>query len=337
MIAKPLLAMASLLLVAAVTPVTIAHDDNFSRAGDVDDGVAGTYWGSFSATAWAANPFSVAQNSRAGLEPDAAAPDSLEERMGCGCHEPSPPPRPPTLEDDVNSFLATGDSRYLTKYVNRGQMLCDFETLGDGSSPQAPDESRVDGAATGVGLLTDGNFDDGGVGGACHTNHYDYAPYNTAGCRDDGARASSLSPLAAPWIGAACDWKTIQGGTPSLDILMTCAATGVLDGIDDQPFEAVACALGFSSCVTNPVTCANEGVETCGSDFTVDGVNYGSGNTRTAYPFATPSGASFTNDGLNCPESGATMQVYVFDAVVVEVVDIPTVYPAATGDIWQVA
>ncbi|MHB1261831.1 MAG: hypothetical protein ACYC2H_08975 [Thermoplasmatota archaeon] len=290
------------LLAAAMVPTALGHDDNLTRAGDVDAGVAGTFYGTAG--------YYVSFNGQTQNLPDPVGP----------------------VDPD---FLSAA-----------GSMLCDMEVLGDGTSPQEPDEGRVDGEKYSGNMVKDGTFDDGGQGGVCHTNHYDFDhsgpdyEYNTPGCVDDGAKANNVAPLAPPWVGAACDWKTVEGGTPASDIFTGCLINGIIDGVNDQPGEAVNCVLAFVDCTANPLTCASDGTESCGGDSTADGINFGVGSSRTPYPYAIPAGNSFTNDGLSCVQTDATMSAFMFSGVSVTLVGTTLTHkenPAVQGDVWQVA
>ena len=223
-------------------------------------------------------------------------------------------------------------------------MVCDLEVLGDGTSEQEPDETEVDSWPVGVGTVPDGTWNDGGFGGGCHTNHYDHSRYNTPGCLDDGVRASSVLGLPYPWVGASCDWKGVEGGTPRQDILKGCLVQGIRDGIDDQPTEAAGCIFDFIQCTANPISCAVDGIESCGADGTADATNYGIGSTRTAYPYSTSFYGydhSYLGDGLGCIVGDAVAMVFVFTGVqlVQDNTDVPVfrVNPAIAGSIWQVA
>jgi hypothetical protein len=297
------------LLAAAMVPTVLGHDDNLSRAGDKNDGVAGTFFGPAGVY--------VAFN---------------------GNDIPTDPPTDPDFS------------------VSGGSMFCDVEVLGDGTSEQEPDETVVDGEPVAVGTVPDGTFDDGGDGGACHTNHYDYdnngvdgpgSGYNTPGCDATEAFANNLGGtggIAAPWVVASCDWKTSTGGTPDSAILETCLINGILDGIDDQPAEAIACVLTFITCSTAPVSCTDDATESCGSDAVADGANFGNGNAGVPYPrgvddtapFETDDDDTFLGDELDCPESDATMAAFMFNGVTVSQTGTPvTVNPAIQGDIWE--
>ncbi|MHB1262413.1 MAG: hypothetical protein ACYC2H_11940 [Thermoplasmatota archaeon] len=292
---------ASLLVLAASTPTALAHGYKIGLFGQVVDGVAGTYYGS-------AEYFVSIQG-----ELDA----------------------PPTNIDFV---------------MARPMMLCDLEVGGDGTSEQEPDETVVDSEPVEIGLVPDGTFNDGGNGGACHTNHYEYRndywlpttdfKYNTPGCLDDGARANNINPFNAPWVGASCDWKTVWGGTPRAEVLIACLPPIRASSIDSVVPKTLDCGFSELDCTANPLTCTQEGVEHCGSDFYPDGINFGKGNSRTPYPHTTPTGQSFSNDGLGCHWTDATMAAFVFTGVIVvqEGIDIGvTIQPALQGDIWQIS
>jgi hypothetical protein len=219
----------------------------------------------------------------------------------------------------------SGDPVSLDCFVAQGRMNCDREVSGDGSSGlMIGDETRVDGTQHGSNTMQDGTFDDGGFGGACHTSSADYAfqGYNSPGCVDDGARASNFDVgvgIASPWVGAACDWKTESGATPC----------------DPLPNTG-----GTTRCTSS--TCISPCTFSCGSDGIMDGINFGFGHYRVAYPYtsATGSANSFTGDGLGCLSSEATMAAFVFNGVTVTQVGTsvtPTVNSAIQGEIWQVA
>lgn len=90
-----------------------------------------------------------------------------------------------------------------------GKIHCDFELL-DGGGPRS--EPTADGASTPAGMTPDGTWDDGGMGGACHTILYGNSNYNTPGCIADVARAVDDVLGGSVWIGAGCDWLTDLGG-----------------------------------------------------------------------------------------------------------------------------
>lgn len=188
-------------------------------------------------------------------------------------------------------------------------MLCDMEVLGDGASPSPLDEEDVDG--TSGGAMPDGTFDDGGIGGACHTSDlYSYADYNTPGCDNSLGEAHAVDAVygGSVWIGAACDWKS-DGSARSLT---TCVVGELRAGAD----------------VSQLADCVNEfnAGTTCGSDGTPDHVNFGYGG----------SGVPFTNnaaaDGCD-PVTDASASVYVFNHV--EETSPLSATVATIGHIWQ--
>lgn len=218
--------------------------------------------------------------------------------------------------------------------ISAGQMLCDMEVLDSGAAPGAPDETKVDGGSGG--MAPDGTFDDGGQGGACHTTHYDYPGYNTAGCLNSVAYASDASTVD-PWIGASCDFETVTGGTPQSQIFTTCVVNGVLT---QNVGTIVGCVTDFIACTASPVGCTVDGVRTCGSDAIADGINYGHGSAGVAFPYSTGSaqqGTAFEDavddeavNDIDCTDADATSAVFVFDAVVVDGANSHA-HPATTG------
>lgn len=205
--------------------------------------------------------------------------------------------------------------------LSAGQMLCDMEVLGSGGAPD-PDFDEVDVDHSAGGNMADGTFDDGGQGGACHTNHYGWAPYNTDGCLQSTAFATDVDAAVDPWIGASCDFETVTGGTPQSQIFTTCVVNEILT---QDVLGIVDCATAFLACTTSPVGCASGGVRTCGADAIADGINYGHGSAGVAFPYSSGSahqGTAFedaTDDeaviDIDCSSADATSAVFVFSAV----------------------
>ncbi|MEA3143815.1 MAG: hypothetical protein QOG31_1139 [Thermoplasmata archaeon] len=122
-------------------------------------------------------------------------------------------------------------------------ILCDVEVGGNGQAPDPDlDETTVDGTAGGGGAGTttggvpNALWDDGGIGGACHTSTYGYdnaahTLYNSPGCpTGDYAMAEDILLGDSVEIGVGCD--------------NTIAAPGNNDGPDVQ---------GALGCVINEV------------------------------------------------------------------------------------
>jgi hypothetical protein len=206
-------------------------------------------------------------------------------------------------------------------------MLCDAEVAGTGASVFPQDEVRVDGVNTGN--LVPDTIDDGGYGGACHTNHYGLLDYNTPGCPATTAHAYDDAG-GDVWILASCDWKTTIGGTPSDAIFVSCVANAVLTA---NVAIIPGCVLAFVACVVAPVSCTVGGSIQCGSDAVADAGNWGHGNGGVSYPRT-----AFLVDVNGVPQcqdpADATAAVFVFSGVTVDGANSHA-HPATTGDVYE--
>ncbi|MHB1260635.1 MAG: hypothetical protein ACYC2H_02845 [Thermoplasmatota archaeon] len=136
--------------------------------------------------------------------------------------------RYPGSNDDAVAGTYRGSAGFYSALTGLQQvsMMCDLEVGGDGNQERERDEETVDGTpGTGIATVPDGTWDDGGTGGACHTdeNHYANPDYNTPGCIADTARASDAALGGAVWIAAACDWFDSDSSS--------CGADGTPDAI----------------------------------------------------------------------------------------------------------
>lgn len=157
-----------------------------------------------------------------------------------------------------------------------GSILCDMEVLGPGDSPAPVDEEDVDGNTGGN--VPDGVFDDGGTGGACHTQGHYGSNYDTAGCSSGlgdakGADASSL--VQDLWLSASCDWKATSSG-PGLS---TCVVNAVIGGSPTTLSDELLI------CVANFTNGNGDGsFQSCGSDGVADGGSFEWGSIGAAFP-----------------------------------------------------
>jgi hypothetical protein len=294
-----------LMLAAAMTPAVLGHDATNSFAG-INNGVSGRYVGAAGVTVInGGGPIDV--------------PD------------PTDPNAPP---------LFTLPSGVLT---SGGLMYCDFEVLGPGNVVAPVDEINVDQVSSGGGLLPDAvagalwvpgvsGVDDGGHGGACHTNDtYAVTGYNTAGCPADTAFANDDTFGSAVFIGASCDWEA-QGSDGGVSICLVNAITHA-----DVP-GVVECVTQLVTCLANPPACAGGANDVCGGDGSSDGTTYGFGSAD--YPAGGQTaqfGETYNSpddDGNSCGTGDASAGVFVFDTVTVNA-GTPIVTVATAGDIWQ--
>jgi hypothetical protein len=242
-----------------------------------------------------------------------------------------------------------------------GSMLCDAEVVTDDTTNPA-NEDKVDGNSAGHAGAAPDTVDDGGQGGACHSNTYTTGIFNSFGCQPT-PRAFGYNDLGNEiWLGASCDWKTDQGGTSSTQTFELCVVNGVLafnpleppvpTGALGELQVLVDCVTQLVDCLLDPACGATGATETCGADHTADAIDfgYGMGNLNPAV-FPANTGVYFgTPNHANCPNDGAAA-VFVFDAVGTNggsIVDpdgagplpgayVPgtvQVYPAGNGDIW---
>jgi hypothetical protein len=164
---------------------------------------------------------------------------------------------------------------------------CNFEVLSSGAATdplKLLDESKVDngnaGGGNNGGLVPDGTWDDGGIGGACHSAGYAEADYNTLGCSGI-AHAEDAGAEYHVWTAAACDDSSSVGIG-----LGTCIANAILAGGNGL----LACTDGIT-CVINQ-TCGAGTFQACGGDGQADEVNYGYGGgdqdevTHNSFPFS---------------------------------------------------
>lgn len=292
--------LGSLLLLAAAVPLTAAHlGENGSYTSGVltddycRDGGTGAYTGPTASV-------------------DAAA-DLATDNFDAGC----------THHDGVSGTYygpagAYIDSPTIFTTANpfvTGAMLCDAEVLGTGSSPSPQDEEKVDDADGG--MVPDGTFDDGGQGGACHTqDHYENEGYDTPGCEGTAFAKDAVSG-GDVWIGAACDWKATDTGPG----LVTCAVNEVLGWNLSDPPSIIP---GLADCASN----FGDGggtFQSCGSDGVADSIGYDHGTN----------GVTFVNGaaGDNCdPDTDPSAAVFVFEYVNEgDEENNPEVIPATAG------
>lgn len=159
-------------------------------------------------------------------------------------------------------------------YFSGASALCDLEVLSPGDGTQQElDEAVVDGQSNSDGIVDDGTWDDGGIGGACHTEaQYALGSYNTPGC-DGTAFADDAVTGGGVFIGASCDETTSAGSSPSLT---GCLINEAISGA--QPAVLIDCIEIFVN--GDPVA----PVVTCGSDSIADSINYGAGGAGVLFP-----------------------------------------------------
>jgi hypothetical protein len=197
-------------------------------------------------------------------------------------------------------------------YCSVANSYCDLEGL-DESAPDNPlkalDESTVDGTPGNGGMVDDGTWDDGGQGGACHTNGYGDASYNTLGCSGT-SHAEDAGSEYHVWISASCDDSSqVSDGGPVLCLVIAIQSGG--NGGDGCVLDALCEGCGeFAS---------------CGADGTADEVNLGEGGgdfdeaASTQVPFSNdPSapggGVPYPLDIAAC-DPFATAATFVFEGV----------------------
>jgi hypothetical protein len=192
---------------------------------------------------------------------------------------------------------------------------CNLETLSSGE-PTDPlrilDESTVDSAYGNGGAIPDGTWDDGGIGGACHSTHYADATYNTLGCGGI-AHAEDAVTGSEVWTSAACDDISYFGlGTA------TCLSNVASAGLND-----LGSCLDTVTCVINQ-SCGVGTLAFCGADGQADAVSYGEGGgnngegvpypdseigcTPVALPFVYMPVAIEVNEGSDDETAGIELQ-----------------------------
>ncbi len=214
--------------------------------------------------------------------------------------------------------------------IAAGMAICDFEVLSTGGngalgahSPQ--DESTVDAddgsgeplppPGTG-GLVPNGLWDDGGYGGACHTDAsaYEHDGYNTPGCTGDTVTADSPARASAQvagvgvditiWIGAACDAVTTHA-----DGVGTCIVNSILQFDVGDPEGS---AQRTQDCVNNLTPGSNPGTFVfCGADSSSDLVNFGTADPTSGPQFPTLNDVN-TLFGSSCVQDDASEVAFVF-------------------------
>lgn len=197
--------------------------------------------------------------------------------------------------------------------------LCDAEVLGTGSSPSPQDEQWVDNEEGG--LVPDGTFDDGGFGGACHTqDHYEQEGYDTPGCSGSASAKDAVSGTDV-FIGLACDWKSTGGGQD----FATCVTNEVLGWDLNDPTSIVG---GIATCAEYLVNGGGNGAsfQACGGEGVADDVHYGSGNSGVEFP-------NYADDetdplAVGCDGNDESAVVFVFEYVSEAG---PEVIPATVG------
>lgn len=186
-------------------------------------------------------------------------------------------------------------------------MWCDLEVGGDGESSHPLDEGRVDDEPT-SGLIVDGTWDDGGVGGACHTaDAYGADGYDSPGCYGEASAKDAVSGWEV-WIGAGCDWMATGGG-PGLGI---CLANEVATGATAP--GVVDCAADFLAGPSGATFVA------CGADGTMEDIYYGHGDF----------GVPFINlsNYYGCDSDDAASAVFTYDYINEETLEL---VPATAG------
>jgi hypothetical protein len=234
-----------------------------------------------------------------------------------------------------------------------GFMLCDMEVQVDDLTWPG-NENTVDGTGTGTGVPD--LVDDGGLGGACHSNGYTTGAFNTFDCGSGQTALADNGLVTDVWIGASCDWKTDEGGTSSGTTLQLCLVNGVLafnpleppvpTGAVGEAQVLVDCVLQFVDCLLDPTCGATGAVESCGADNTADAIDFGYGSASfNAAVFPTNTGIVNPPPGVTGPCADGAAAVFVFDAVAtnggsyVEGNYVPDatsiqVYLGGAGDIW---
>jgi hypothetical protein len=195
------------------------------------------------------------------------------------------------VASDAFPLTVDGRGACVPGYCAQTLLFCDLETLSSGSPGdplKALDEQRVDNAPGG--LLVDGTWDDGGVGGACHSDIYDEAGYDTHGCGGT-AHAKDAASSYHVWVLAACD-----DTTPVVDeSVVACAVNAVLgSGNLDGCIAGSTCSFTNSCWVTDPFG-------SCGADGVADQMNLGEGG-GTFDEAAT--GLSLGSSDPDAPEGG---------------------------------
>lgn len=224
--------------------------------------------------------------------------------------------------------------------------LCDMEVLSDGSAKGADqDEARIDGNVGGAGALG-ANFNDGGIGAACHTpvNYYAESDFNSGnGCSLAYYGSASVDDAGVDSIftTATCAYGYSTGGVGVLDYAVACISGAVLT-LPGSGTAVVGCVTTTVACLTGspPGACplATTGTVTCGSD--ADGVEDVSVAGASGFNTADfPAQTTFSDFASGtCPDTSApggntaTGTVFVWTGVFVDasspltsVVSAPTV------------
>lgn len=186
--------------------------------------------------------------------------------------------------------------------VAAGFTYCDLEVQSQTSEPSRVDEAVVDGTPT-PGQVPDGTWDDGGIGGACHTaaGAYPVPDYNSPGC-GGAVRGASTHPTAAADLGlfvfAACDDAFAQGQN-----LISCAWQAVPAGSWEELVPGGSCW----EIVTQPAPPPGQLVS-CGADGTGDRAASGLVTSSTGFD------APETGTGA-CSEEDEALGLFAFVAI----------------------
>lgn len=203
--------------------------------------------------------------------------------------------------------LGQATSRTLTA----GRGTCDLEVLSDGTATGSPlDEPEVDGngdAGTGQATL----FNDGGLGGVCHTHagYYEVDSYNTPGCGYGPALAED-AVASDVWLMTFCDYASPVHVDPSvLGMLLDCVADHLAP---PEPVEAATCAAEVAVCWVDPACPVAPGF-VCGWD--------GTGGIEATQSGWGSAGVPFTPVPAPCDDEDGAASALVLTAVFVDSVD----------------
>lgn len=279
---KELISLATILLIVAGLPATAAHSDGNT------DGPLGT-----------------------GGEDDTYPSLPVGDTPSVG--SPTQSPEGPLVTDDrpvtdgvSGDFVGPGgifvDGPNPVGFVAGAVNLCDAEALGGSATPLAT-ETWIDGTQT-PGFVADGTWDDGGVGGACHTaaNTYPTPDFNSPGCGGP-VRGDTVTNIGPPTplhllVYAACD-----DSATSATGLATCLANVALQNAPGRVLPGGSCW----AIAINPFPPAGS-IIACGPDGRGDAQT--SGDVTDATGFAAPS----TGSGL-CPEADESLSLFAFIGV----------------------
>lgn len=236
----------------------------------------------------------------------------------------------PTTNEPVNLAFGTAFA------------LCDMEVLSDGSAPgvgfdaatlQPGDEPEVDGAgnapangAANLGTL----FNDGGVGGACHTHegYYGESAFNTAGCAYAPAMGDdAVSPDI--WLSTVCSYAHSTSGPGLATYFLDCTNEALTGPVTDV---VTNCVQPTVDCLVNGA-CANLATTfECGpdaeghADVQAAGES-GWGSQGVAFPALSGTGGfpnPTTTPASECDAStDSAAVVFVWNAVVVDATALP--------------